>query len=233
MKKEYVNTALYKALKNAGFSDEYISSQSDLGAISFEKSMSEEGMEDSEKKEKKNLKNDKEHVKDLEDDEDKDTEDVKDLEDDEKLKKAKKDKKDKKDLEKSQETVDLMKSMQTSFVDALKEVFQPQFDEINKSIEKIGSHQPAFKSEGLENASFIEKSLDGMKDDSGKLSVSVTRQRAVAKSLIEKAIDGADDELMKSIGEDAKNYLINPEAVTIGENLARYMFTNKQVKFVQ
>lgn len=230
MKKEYVNTALYKALKNAGFSDEYISSQSDSGAISFEKSMSEEDMEDSKKKEKKNIENDKEHIEDLENDEDEDDDDVKDLENDEKKKKAKK---DKKSLEKSQETVDLMKSMQTSFVDALKEVFQPQFDEINKSIEKIGSHQPTFKSEGLENTSFIEKSLDTMKDDSGKLTVSVTRQRAVAKSLIEKAIETADDDLMKSIGNDAKDYLINPEAVTIGENLARYMFTNKQVKFVQ
>lgn len=219
MVKKYLKNPLYKALKNAGFDDEYIEEQVEAGKIRFEKSMSEEDMESSKDKEEKNVENDKEHIKDLEKDEDED--DEKDLKKDEK----------EKNLEKSLLSVDLMKSMQQGFVEALKEVFQPQFDNINKSIEKIGSQTPSFKNTGLENVSFLEKSIDGMKDEGGKLKVSVTRQRPIAKALIEKALETADDTLIKSIGDDAKNYLINPEAITIGETLARYMYENQQVKF--
>ena len=55
----------------------------------------------------------------------------------------------------------------------------------------------------------------------------------VAK-MIEKALTNeSDDSIRKSLEADALNYMTNPYAETIGEELARYMYTKNCIKFVK
>lgn len=236
MKKEWENSSIVKALLNGGFDEEYIEKAIANGDIVLEKSKTEKEMEDSKKKEEKNIVDDEKHIEDLEDDEEEDEEDVEDLEDDEEEKDLEKcgckgDEVEKCDSLKKGFDTDFLKSFGNELKEAFKEALEEQIAPLRKSIETIGQQPQPFKSEGLDRASFIEKSFENMKDDRGKLTVNIATQRPLARKLIEKAIE--NDSLEKSIGDDAIAYLTNPEAETVGEDLARYMYEKQNVKFVR
>lgn len=236
MKKKWENSSIVKALLNGGFDEEYIEKAIANGDIVLEKSKTEKEMEDSKKKEEKNIVDDEKHIEDLEDDEEEDEEDVEDLEDDEEEKDlekcdCKEGKMEKCDSLKKGFDTDFLKSFGNELKEAFKEALEEQIAPLRKSIETIGQQPQPFKSEGLDRASFIEKSFENMKDDRGKLTVNIATQRPLARKLIEKAIE--NDSLEKSIGDDAIAYLTNPEAETVGEDLARYMYEKQNVKFVR
>lgn len=232
MKEEYANNATVQLLKSMGFSDDYIMKGIENGDIDINKAKSTKDMDRSEEWEKDNAKNDEKHIKDLEKDKKEDERDEKDLKRDKKAHEEKEEKKD--DLEKSL-TPDLMKSLGDSIGKGLLDVLTPVFkglnsrldatDEILKSMSK---QSPDFRSGNLSNLSTIEKSVSFEKDDNGKVSLSITRQRPAVRKLIEKALD--DAEFMKSYGDDAMAYLSYPEADTIGEGLARHMYDKMGVK---
>lgn len=231
MKVEWKNSSIVKALLNGGFDEEYIEKAIENGDIILEKSKTEKEMEHSKEDEEKNVVDDEKHIEDLEEDEDEDDDDIEDLDEDieEKGKKKSKEK-----VEKSFNR-DLMKSFGFEMKEAFKEAIKEEIEPLRKSIEAIGAQPTPFRSEGLDNATFLQKSIGTMKDDNGKITVNIVKQRPLARTLIEKAIDSVQDDevLMKSIGDDVFAYLTNPEAETVGENLARYMYDSKNVKFVR
>ena len=231
MKAEWKNSSIVKALLNGGFDEEYIEKAIENGDIILEKSKTEKEMEHSKEDEEKNVVDDEKHIEDLEEDEDEDDDDIEDLDEDieEKGKKKSKEK-----VEKSFNR-DLMKSFGFEMKEAFKEAIKEEIEPLRKSIEAIGAQPTSFRSEGLDNATFLQKSIGTMKDDNGKITVNIVKQRPLARTLIEKAIDSVQDDevLMKSIGDDVFAYLTNPEAETVGENLARYMYDSKNVKFVR
>ena len=231
MKAEWKNSSIVKALLNGGFDEEYIEKAIENGDIILEKSKTEKEMEHSKEDEEKNVVDDEKHIEDLEEDEDEDDDDIEDLDEDieEKGKKKSKEK-----VEKSFNR-DLMKSFGFEMKEAFKEAIKEEIEPLRKSIEAIGAQPTPFRSEGLDNATFLQKSIGTMKDDNGKITVNIVKQRPLARTLIEKAIDSVQDDevLMKSIGDDVFAYLTNPEAETVGENLARYMYHSKNVKFVR
>ena len=226
MKAEWKNSSIVKALLNGGFDEEYIEKAIENGDIILEKSKTEKEMEHSKEDEEKNVVDDEKHIEDLEEDEDKDDDDIEE--------KGKKKKKSKEKVEKSFNR-DLMKSFGFEMKEAFKEAIKEEIEPLRKSIEAIGAQPTPFRSEGLDNATFLQKSIGTMKDDNGKITVNIVKQRPLARTLIEKAIDSVQDDevLMKSIGDDVFAYLTNPEAETVGENLARYMYDSKNVKFVR
>lgn len=231
MKAEWKNSSIVKALLNGGFDEEYIEKAIENGDIILEKSKTEKEMEHSKEDEEKNVVDDEKHIEDLEEDEDEDDDDIEDLDEDieEKGKKKSKEK-----VEKSFDR-DLMKSFGFEMKEAFREAIKEEIEPLKKSIEAIGAQPTPFRSEGLDNATFLQKSINTMKDDNGKITVNIVKQRPLARTLIEKAIDSVQDDevLMKSIGDDVFAYLTNPEAETVGENLARYMYDSKNVKFVR
>lgn len=226
MKAEWKNSSIVKALLNGGFDEEYIEKAIENGDIILEKSKTEKEMEHSKEDEEKNVVDDEKHIEDLEEDEDEDDDDIEE--------KGKKKKKSKEKVEKSFNR-DLMKSFGFEMKEAFKEAIKEEIEPLRKSIEAIGAQPTPFRSEGLDNATFLQKSIGTMKDDNGKITVNIVKQRPLARTLIEKAIDSVQDDevLMKSIGDDVFAYLTNPEAETVGENLARYMYDSKNVKFVR
>lgn len=132
---------------------------------------------------------------------------------------------------------DLLKSMVAdSFKDVLVKVdgLAKSIDSLVAKIDAIGNQAPAFKSAGL-NRAVLEKSIGGgVKDDNDKTVLSVSRDRAVVRALIEKAIDEEKDEaIQKSLRDETLNYLIDPVGGAIGETAARYMYNNKNVRLVK
>ena len=232
MKAEWKNSSIVKALLNGGFDEEYIEKAIENGDIILEKSKTEKEMEHSKEDEEKNVVDDEKHIEDLEEDEDEDDDDIEDLDED--IEEKSKKKKSKEKVEKSFDR-DLMKSFGFEMKEAFREAIKEEIEPLRKSIEAIGAQPTPFRSEGLDNATFLQKSINTMKDDNGKITVNIVKQRPLARILIEKAIDSVqeDEFLMKSIGDDAFAYLTNPEAETIGEGLARYMYDSKNVKFVR
>lgn len=224
-KEEYKkNDALFKALENAGFSEEEINEFIKNGDINLQKSKDEKEMDHSEEDEKKNIVNDEKHIENLEEDKEEDEEDVEDLE------------KDKKEKVEKGLSLDILKSygdlLSDAIISKIESNLNARLEKIEKSLEIVSNQTPSFKSVNL-SSSIIEKSLDQFKDDDNKLIVDIIKQRPAAKMLIEKAIENADDNLMKSIGDDAKAFLANPEAESIGEDLAMYMYKQQGVKFVK
>lgn len=190
MEKNYQNNAIVKALKQAGFDDEYI-----------EKAIKEKKI--------------------LLDEESKETEGDGEGESEEDH------------MSKSLDS-DFMKSFgemfMKSFGETLKEMISSELNDLKKSIDTISKQPLPFKSEGVSNISFLEKSLK--RDENNKIVVDVVQQRSLAKSLIEKELGSMDDEMLKSVSSEALAYLTNPDATTVGETLARHMF-EKGVKLVK
>lgn len=231
MKVNYENNETVKFLKSIGFSDDYIMKGIDSGDINLEKSEDRAARGDHESETKQE-------------------EDIDKLER-EAVKKEKKVKRDEKDtaedrdaegIEKSDDDEDqeeMMKSVNATIQKSLS-VFVPIIESLQKSVErmdqkldKIGSSTPSFKSEGLNNFRAIEKAMNFEKDENDKYEVNIVTQRPMASKLIEKALDGADDIIRKSLQDDALAFLTNPEADVMGEDLARYMYEKNNVKFVK
>lgn len=231
MKVNYENNETVKFLKSIGFSDDYIMKGIDSGDINLEKSEDRAARGDHESETKQE-------------------EDIDKLER-EAVKKEKKVKRDEKDtaedrdaegIEKSDDDEDqeeMMKSVNATIQKSLS-VFAPIVESLQKSVEridqkldKIGSSTPSFRSEGVNNFRAIEKAMNFEKDENDKYEVNIVTQRPMASKLIEKALDGADDIIRKSLQDDALAYLTNPEAESMGEDLARYMYEKNNVKFVK
>lgn len=142
-----------------------------------------------------------------------------------------------KDEEKVKE--DIMKSLGSVFAPLMEnfqksiDKFQETVDGINDKLDKMSGVTPMFRSEGLNNMTAIQKSFEERKDEAGKYEVNVVKDRPMAVKLIEKSLEEAPEDIAKSLESDALAYLINPDAETVGENLARYMYEKNGVKFVK
>lgn len=206
MDEKYLNDPIVSLMKSMGFSDEYI-----MANVKIEKSENgaAAGDHEFETKEEKDInKLEKEAVKE-----------------DEKVEKS-----DKEDIMKSLGSVfaPLMENFQKSI-----DKFQETVDGINDKLDKMSGVTPMFRSEGLGNMTAIQKSFEERKDEAGKYEVNVVKDRPMAVKLIEKSLEEAPEDIAKSLESDALAYLINPDAETVGENLARYMYEKNGVKFVK
>lgn len=224
MDEKYLNDPIVSLMKSMGFSDEYI-----MENVKIEKSENgaAAGDHESETKEEKDInKLEKEAVKD----EEKVKEDEKNTAKDKDAEGEKVEKSDKEDIMKSLGSVfaPLMENFQKSI-----DKFQETVDGINDKLDKMSGVTPMFRSEGLGNMTAIQKSFEERKDEAGKYEVNVVKDRPMAVKLIEKSLEEAPEDIAKSLESDALAYLINPDAETVGENLARYMYEKNGVKFVK
>lgn len=224
MDEKYLNDPIVSLMKSMGFSDEYI-----MANVKIEKSENgaAAGDHESETKEEKDInKLEKEAVKD----EEKVKEDEKNTAKDKDAEGEKVEKSDKEDIMKSLGSVfaPLMENFQKSI-----DKFQGTVDGINDKLDKMFDVTPMFRSEGLNNMTVIQKSFEERKDEAGKYEVNVVKDRPMAVKLIEKSLEEAPEDIAKSLESDALAYLINPDAETVGENLARYMYEKNGIKFVK
>lgn len=217
MDEKYLNDPIVSLMKSMGFSDEYI-----MANVKIEKSENgaAAGDHESETKEEKEAVKDEEKVK----------EDEKNTAKDKNAEDEKVEKSGKEDIMKSLGSVfaPLMENFQKSI-----DKFQETVDGINDKLDKMSGVTPMFRSEGLNNMTAIQKSFEERKDEAGKYEVNVVKDRPMAVKLIEKSLEEAPEDIAKSLESDALAYLINPDAETVGENLARYMYEKNGVKFVK
>lgn len=227
MKVEYKENAIVKSLLIAGFSEDYIEKAIASGDIKIEKAEPAAGDHESETKQEKDInKLEKEAV--------------------EKEKKVKKDEKDTaedKNAEgiKKSDDDDMMKSFEVTIMKSIGSTFAPLFESMQRSIDGLqsevkemkGNSAPAFRSAGLDNLNALQKSMKFEKGEDGKYELNIISQRPAIAKVIEKALDTAPEDIRKSLESDALAYLTNPEAETVGEDLARYMYANKGIKFVK
>jgi len=207
MKKEYLDNKIVKSLLDANFSEEYIEKAIANGDIKIEKSEDKaaRGDHESETKEEK-VKEDEKNTA-----EDKNAEG------------------------------EMMKSMESMIMKSVGSIFTPiiermteSLDNLSAKMDKFGQEAPKFRSEGLDNMSAIQKSMNFEKDDNGKIELNIISQRPMVAKMIEKALTNeSDDSIRKSLEADALNYMTNPYAETVGEELARYMYTKNGIKFVK
>lgn len=246
---EQKNDDLVKSLIAGGFDEEVIAGWLDSGAITIEKSTQYgpddygegDGDGDDEKRKDKGTKKRKEED-DFEDEEEKDFE--KGCNKKGKIEKSLSD-----DLLKSVESLfseqmsgissDIVKSLSG----ALEAALEPIVDKIEKSINamreavvQFGNQAPSFKGANL-NQAVIEKSVaqgGGVKDENNKVSLSVSRDRAVVRQLIIKSIEEEQDaEIQKSLRENTTAYLLDELEGAIGESAAMYLYTKKGVRLVK
>ena len=234
MDEKYLNDPIVSLMKSMGFSDEYI-----MANVKIEKSENgaSAGDHKSETKEEKDINKlgkeavkDEEKVKEDVKNEEKVKEDEKNTAEDKNAEDKKEEKSDKEDIMKSLGSVfaPLMENFQKSI-----DKFQETVDGINDKLDKMSGVPPMFRSEGLNNMTAIQKSFEERKDEAGKYEVNVVKDRPMAVKLIEKSLEEAPESIAKSLESDALAYLINPDAETVGENLARYMYEKNGVKFVK
>ena len=206
MDEKYLNDPTVQLLKSVGFSDDYIAKGIADGSIILKsEDAAARGDHESETKQEKDI-----------------------------------DKLEKEADDKNAEGKERRKSMQEDFLKSFGSVFTPFLEGLSKSIEglrediaTLKNQTPSFRSEGLNNINAIQKSVSLEKDELGKTEINIITQRSVASQVISKAIDGVkDDELKKSLESDALAFMMNPEAETVGEDLARYMY-DKGIKFVK
>lgn len=205
-------------LKSVGFSDDYIEKAIASGEIILKsENAAAAGDHESETKEEKDIdKLEKEAVE-----------------------KEEKVKDDEKDTAEDKDAEGLQKSIEETFTKSFG-VIVPLFEGLQKSIEglkeevsSLKNQTPAFRSEGLNNLSAIQKSMSLEKDEKGRTEINIITQRAIASQAISKALDGVkDDAIKKSLESDALAFMMNPEAEMVGEDLARYMY-GKGIKFVK
>lgn len=229
IKEEYKNNATVKTLLNVGFSEEYIMKSIENGDIKLEKSKDEKEMDESLKEEKTNVVDDKKHLKDLDKDKGEDEKDVEKLKEDKKKEAADMEKAITNNLSKS-----LGDTLGLSLVESLTPLFKgivARFDAQDEIIKSMKTQAPEFKSGDLDRASVLEKSMESFKGEDGKISMNIITQRGAVKKMIEKSLD--DPEFMKSFGDEVSSYLMYPDADTVPEGVARYMYKNMGVKLVK
>ena len=238
---EQKNDELVKSLLGSGFSEEVISEWIETGAITLEKSVSEE---DPDKEDP-----DEEGGK-------KDPDKKEDKEDPDNVEKGCGDK-EKDDLAKSI-TSEIVKSIENRVLEGMKErqddilkslpaivegAMQPIVDKIEKSLDGmrqaiivLGDQAPKFKSQNLSKA-IIEKSLEtggGVKDSENKTVLSVTKDRSIVRELIAKSIsEETDPELQKSLREGTNTYMIDPICGEVSKEAAMYLYGKKNIRLVK
>lgn len=240
---EQKNDELVKSLLESGFAEDVIAGWLDEGAISLTKS---EKSDDDDTEEVEDTKEVTEKVEDTEDvqkgcgsDKNKAVHEGDGADDEaEETEEVDVAKSIREELAKSltEQHDELIKSIGAA-VDA---AVSDKFAEIEKSISglkelvnSIGASAPDFKSAGL-SRTVIEKSISGTKDEHEKTILSVSRDRMVVRSLIEKSIEEEPDaDIQKSLRENTQAYLIDPVCGAIGEMAARYMYDNKNVRLVK
>lgn len=213
--KEYKDNAIVKSMLAMGFTEDYIAKSIEKGDIKIEKSESvEAGDHESETKEEKDI----------------------DKLENEAVEKEEKVKEDEKNTAEDKDAEGIKKAVEETFAKSMG-VFAPimekmadAIDSLSERIDKIGGQAPEFRSKGLESLSTIQKSVELTKDESGKYEMNIISQRPMVAKAIESAYDKMSDELKKSMEGDMLAFLTNPEAETVGQGLAQYMYDKCNIK---
>lgn len=214
--KDYKDNAIVKSMLAMGFTEDYIAKSIEKGDIKIEKSedAAAAGDHESETKQEKDIdKLEKEAVK-----------------------KEEKVKDDEKDTAEDRDAEGIKKAVEETFAKSMG-VFAPimekmaeTLDVLSDKIDKIGGQTPSFRSAGLENVNAIQKSMQIAKDENNKYEMNIISQRPLVVKAIEKAYDQMSETLQKSMEGDMLAYLTNPEAETVGQELAQYMYDKCDIK---
>lgn len=213
---DYKDNAIVKSMLAMGFTEDYIAKSIEKGDIKIEKSedAAAAGDHESETKQEKDIdKLEKEAVK-----------------------KEEKVKDDEKDTAEDRDAEGIKKAVEETFAKSMG-VFAPimekmaeTLDVLSDKIDKIGRQTPSFRSAGLENVNAIQKSMQIAKDENNKYEMNIISQRPLVVKAIEKAYDQMSETLQKSMEGDMLAYLTNPEAETVGQELAQYMYDKCDIK---
>lgn len=213
---DYKDNAIVKSMLAMGFTEDYIAKSIENGDIKIEKSedAAAAGDHESETKQEKDIdKLEKEAVK-----------------------KEEKVKDDEKDTAEDRDAEGIKKAVEETFAKSMG-VFAPimekmaeTLDVLSDKIDKIGGQTPSFRSAGLENVNAIQKSIQIAKDENNKYEMNIISQRPLVVKAIEKAYDQMSETLQKSMESDMLAYLTNPEAETVGQELAQYMYDKCDIK---
>lgn len=213
---DYKDNAIVKSMLAMGFTEDYIAKSIEKGDIKIEKSedAAAAGDHESETKQEKDIdKLEKEAVK-----------------------KEEKVKDDEKDTAEDRDAEGIKKAVEETFAKSMG-VFAPimekmaeTLDVLSDKIDKIGGQTPSFRSAGLENVNAIQKSMQIAKDENNKYEMNIISQRPLVVKAIEKAYDQMSETLQKSMEGDVLAYLTNPEAETVGQELAQYMYDKCDIK---
>lgn len=213
---DYKDNAIVKSMLAMGFTEDYIAKSIEKGDIKIKKSedAAAAGDHESETKQEKDIdKLEKEAVK-----------------------KEEKVKDDEKDTAEDRDAEGIKKAVEETFAKSMG-VFAPimekmaeTLDVLSDKIDKIGGQTPSFRSAGLENVNAIQKSMQIAKDENNKYEMNIISQRPLVVKAIEKAYDQMSETLQKSMEGDMLAYLTNPEAETVGQELAQYMYDKCDIK---
>lgn len=213
---DYKDNAIVKSMLAMGFTEDYIAKSIEKGDIKIEKSedAAAAGDHESETKQEKDIdKLEKEAVK-----------------------KEEKVKDDEKDTAEDRDAEGIKKAVEETFAKSMG-VFAPimekmaeTLDVLSDKIDKIGGQTPSFRSAGLENVNAIQKSMQIAKDENNKYEMNIISQRPLVVKAIEKAYNQMSETLQKSMEGDMLAYLTNPEAETVGQELAQYMYDKCDIK---
>jgi hypothetical protein len=213
---DYKDNAIVKSMLAMGFTEDYIAKSIENGDIKIEKSedAAAAGDHESETKQEKDIdKLEKEAVK-----------------------KEEKVKDDEKNTAEDRDAEGIKKAVEETFAKSMG-VFAPimekmaeTLDVLSDKIDKIGGQTPSFRSAGLENVNAIQKSMQIAKDENNKYEMNIISQRPLVVKAIEKAYDQMSETLQKSMEGDMLAYLTNPEAETVGQELAQYMYDKCDIK---
>jgi hypothetical protein len=157
-------------------------------------------------------------------------------------KEEKKDTKKPKEVEKSQ-TPDLVKAFSEALDIKLKDISKANTDlfesleiikgenaELKKAIEVMSNQRPGMKS--VTRSSFIEKANENQFDESGKVVLSVTKNKAQVEQILDDAFEKAENPTIKNeLSSCLLNY--NSGGSPIAEPIAKYLYANHNVKLVQ
>lgn len=213
---DYKDNAIVKSMLAMGFTEDYIAKSIEKGDIKIEKSedAAAAGDHESETKQEKDI--DKLEKK--------------------AVKKEEKVKDDEKDTAEDRDAEGIKKAVEETFAKSMG-VFAPimekmaeTLDVLSDKIDKIGGQTPSFRSAGLENVNAIQKSMQIAKDENNKYEMNIVSQRPLVVKAIEKAYDQMSETLQKSMEGDMLAYLTNPEAETVGQELAQYMYDKCDIK---
>lgn len=208
---DYKDNAIVKSMLAMGFTEDYIAKSIEKGDIKIEKSedAAAAGDHESETKQEKDI---------------------------DKLEKEEKVKDDEKDTAEDRDAEGIKKAVEETFAKSMG-VFAPimekmaeTLDVLSDKIDKIGGQTPSFRSAGLENVNAIQKSMQIAKDENNKYEMNIISQRPLVVKAIEKAYDQMSETLQKSMEGDMLAYLTNPEAETVGQELAQYMYDKCDIK---
>lgn len=214
----YKNQAIIKSMLAMGFSEEYIAKGIANGDIKIEKSEDENeaaaGDHESETKQEKKINKLEDEAVDAE----------------KKVKKDERDTAEDRDAEGIEKSIEAAIEKSMASIAPLLERMTSTVERMETKFDTLNSATPNFRSAGLENLSVVQKSLDIKKDDSGKYELNVISQRPAVAKVIEKAYESMPDDLQKSMQEDVLAFLTNPEAETVSQELAQYIYNKHNVK---